>query len=412
MSDNVTLPATGAAVRTILRGGVQSQVQVLDIGGENGEALAVPSPSGNLSVNIAEAAGLTLPDGALGVTLTGDPNGDFAGVNVFEQLLDSGSGLTLNARVVSTAPVDVNTAPLVSDAPAAIAIGPLSAGQAQVIDTQGYQSLQITLQTLAGTLSASNDRQTWASPTLAASASASTAFANALAANTSYIIPCAARFIRITATTAGTATAFLRAQPWQGASYLAAAPTNIAYVGSTAAVTAGIAGLLAVGGNAGPGVAASANPTPVGGVDPSGLTRRIETDANGNLISAGLLPTGYQTGAYNVVYSPWTTAAASLTAAQSAIGPVIVGGVDRTGAVRATLTDPAGATYARAATATSAEQSDNDLLAQIAQQLRLTNHYLYEIYSQGQVSRTAGDEPDALLADFTHPASLFANMPN
>ena len=56
---------------------------------------------------------------------------------------------------------------------------------------------------------------------------------------------------------------------------------TIVNYGGTAVVNGGVAGLTGVGGNIGVGVAPTANPVPVGGIDPSGLTRRTLQDANG-----------------------------------------------------------------------------------------------------------------------------------
>src|ERR1019366_226919 len=92
--------------------------------------------------------------------------------------------------------------------------GPLPVGASFVIDTTGYQSISITSQALAAAngVSASNDGITW-SVIGGVNISNENAGAVSIFAATTYIFPCLARYFRIVATTAGTATAYLRAQP-------------------------------------------------------------------------------------------------------------------------------------------------------------------------------------------------------
>ena len=58
-------------------------------------------------------------------------------------------------------------------------------------------------------------------------------------------------------------------------------------IGASAIVTGGVAGLMGVGGNIAAGVAPTANPVPVGGIDPLGLTRRLYTDTSGRASVSG-----------------------------------------------------------------------------------------------------------------------------
>jgi hypothetical protein len=62
---------------------------------------------------------------------------------------------------------------------------------------------------------------------------------------------------------------------------------NLTSFGGVNLVNAGLAGLLAVGGNVAPGAAAIGYPMPISGVDRTGLTRRVLTDPQGNLVSVG-----------------------------------------------------------------------------------------------------------------------------
>ena len=60
---------------------------------------------------------------------------------------------------------------------------------------------------------------------------------------------------------------------------------NMQNIAGTAAVNAGVAGTLAIGGNIAAGVAPTLNPVLTGGIDNAGLTRRILTDTTGRLIT-------------------------------------------------------------------------------------------------------------------------------
>jgi hypothetical protein len=63
---------------------------------------------------------------------------------------------------------------------------------------------------------------------------------------------------------------------------------NLAFLNNTAIPSAGVAGIMPVGGNVAPGVAPTANPVQVGGVDVVlGRTRRILTDFFGNQTVVG-----------------------------------------------------------------------------------------------------------------------------
>ena len=76
--------------------------------------------------------------------------------------------------------------------------------------------------------------------------------------------------------------------------------SNIAQLAGTPPVTAGVVGTLAVGGNIAPGIAPTLQPITIGGVDVSGLTRRILTDNKGQQIVSG--PDTSNTGITNPIY--------------------------------------------------------------------------------------------------------------
>jgi hypothetical protein len=69
----------------------------------------------------------------------------------------------------------------------------------------------------------------------------------------------------------------------------------------TALVTGGLAGTLAVGGNVAAGAAPTTNAVQIGGVDPTGLTRRVLLDPTGTVEVSGPAPV---TGATAIAQKP------------------------------------------------------------------------------------------------------------
>jgi hypothetical protein len=300
VTDNTQLSVgvAGDVVRDIDRGAAKTQVVQLDAGGQSVESLV--SQTKPLPVQELDGVGQPVaasPDSPYFVTVVGDPAGDFSGVNLLEQAMTDGSGFGLNVKILNTPKVDAQGAAVISDAPIALQVN-LPVGATYLIDTTGYQSLQITTQSLAGSITATNDLKTYQAltgvPLLLG------AYVTAVAANLSYWFPCAARYVAITPTTAGTATIYLRAQPWNG-SYTTSVPTsnaanNVTQFGSTNVVTAGVAGIPSVGGNVAPGAARTVNPLSVGGVDSANLVRTLLTDTSGRALNApqGVDPFGVQ----------------------------------------------------------------------------------------------------------------------
>ena len=207
------------------------------------------------------------------------------------QALDSTSNVQLNTNIINLGK-DSNNALILSDAPAPL---PISGGSGAtiIVDTQGYQTLNITTQGLAANVTCSNDKITWSS--LSGAPLVFGALGTAVAAHTGYTFPCIARYIRFILSATGSATIFLRNSPWIG-TYNTTAPTvpsgtatnNISQIGGTATVTAGVGGTLAVGGNIAVGSAQTTNPLVIGGIDTSNLTRRLQTDSSGRLIISSI----------------------------------------------------------------------------------------------------------------------------
>jgi hypothetical protein len=274
-------------------------------------------------------------------------------------------------------------------------------GNLCILDTTGYNSISLQLvasSNWTGTFqfSISNDGQTWVNQ-LGSSISNPGSYNVQASTSNIFLFAVSARWFRVSivAYTAGQTVAipYLRSNPSPPIAM------NIGAINSVPISTLGA------------GVGNSS--LPVGGSDVSSALRTLRTDPLGNQVAAGGLTQGYQIGAYNVTYTPYTTAISTLTtfnAVQSALSPVVVGGTDQTNAVRRMLTDNLGNVQVTSAPANQAQQSIQDLLAQIVGLLRVNNHYLYEIRSAA--AGVTGDEPDSLLGDYTNPAASLVNMIN
>ena len=340
-------------------------------------------------------------DNPIKISITGDEAGDFAGVNILEQVVTDGTGLAINTRTLNPPKLDANNAIVPSDAPPSTILY-LGVNSPQTIDTTGYQTV-VFQQTaaVAVTVAHSNDGvnfQAVFGVVLTASGGAYAA-ATAATAQLVYAFPVAARYMRFTAATQTSVIIYLRQTPF---SSYASAGLNAVTVTS---------GAVTVSGTVAAGTAASASPVPLGGADYNNITRRIQTDLNGNTQVAGQLPVGYQVGQYNVTYSGFTSSLNPITTALSSVNPVMMGGTDPSGAARRMQTDMAGNQYFRGAPATPAQQSIEDLLSQILGVLRVLTHYTYEAQLR-EGFRSAADEPDIMLADYLNPASTLFNMTN
>lgn len=325
--------------------------------------------SGNLYVNDTTIAQAQSSDAPIFAAITGDPNGDFAGVNLLEQAMTDGSGLGLNVKVLNFPKFDALGAQIMSDAPAPIPFQIAAANGYVTIDTTGYQSLNVTTQTFAGTVTTSNDGLTWSALTGAPLVLG--AYVTAVAASTGYSFPVLARYIRFTATTAGTATVYLRAAPWNP-NYTTSVPTstasnNVAQFGGTNVVSAGVAGIPSVGGNIAPGTARTANPIPVGGVDSANLTRTVLTDVSGR-------------------------------------PQIVLNGVDNEANAHPVLTDIGGYLAVSLAPTTTALINLSELLSQILAVGRVQAFQLAQIIQQLNPS-IMPDDPEMLISDFLNPAT-------
>lgn len=217
-----------------------------------------------------------------------------SGINASDLLslaFDNANGLSLNVSETQTKK-DISKALIPSDAPTAIY------GTANVIntvmwilDTTGYQS--VTIQAY-GTYTAtaacffSNDGVNFSAAVNLFTAVGGTISPSSttITANGVYVLPVYARYLKFTLTsyTNGTfqSVTYLRQQPFIGS---APFNQNIALLNGITPITAAN-GVLAVGGNIANGIAPTANPNLVAGIDTSGLTRRILTDTSGRLVQA------------------------------------------------------------------------------------------------------------------------------
>jgi hypothetical protein len=291
---------------------------------------------------------------------------------------------------------DLSGAFILSDAPQPVTVNQVI-GSITTIDTQGYQSIQITTNsTFAAGLGVqySNDGVTFiaSTPMLTGAGIVNTG----LAASQTYVSPCYGRFARIVSTAAGSFTYVLRnyssltAQNLAGISGASVNPAtaqlgiNIATVGGTATVTGGVAGTLGVGGTNAVGIASASNPVLVGGVDPTGLARRATSTMLGDLITSNrTIPTNL-------------TALGTTTT-----GNAPIGAAGYNNQVPQTIQD----------TSQFEGQTQTELLAQILQEMKIMNQQIYQLPQVQQAafngSTTAvyaaiaqlGDEPTQMRND-------------
>ena len=333
----------------------------------NTSALALES-GGKLATVASTLVAATTTDAPLNVSITGDPNGDFAGVNILEQVVTDGTGLAINTRVLNPPKADAQGAAIPSDC-VTVFSGFLSIGQFLLIDTQGYASIQVTATNpYVGAMTYAGDQVNW----LQAYGYDPYAWNSISTTSIGRTItwPSFARYFRLTTTVAGYVTIILRAAPL----LQAVQATNLSSISGNGAVTAGVVGLLAVGGNVAPGVARTSNPIPVSGVDAANITRTLLTDT---------------------------------------VGRPQIAGVDTGGTPHAILTDTVGNVYVTMGSGTAAGPSVTELLQQLLAQEQANSLYLYNavqlLYQLvTNTSASAVDEPDVLVADFLNPATTSA----
>ena len=162
------------------------------------------------------------------------------------------------------------------------------------VETTGYNSVVVQLAgTWAGTqtFEVSNDGTSWNSCAGWSVTGGATPVTSATAVG-HWILPCVGRYFRVrfSTYTSGIAAVNLVLKnqpaffPVSSPNIAANSSVNVAQVGATTVVTAGVAGIAAVGGNIAVGSAPTANPIPCGGWDGTN-TRRVLLDAtNGGVV--------------------------------------------------------------------------------------------------------------------------------
>ena len=229
-----------------------------------------------IRINVLEMSGTAT------ITVLGRTVQAMSAIDLLSQALDPKNGVQL--QVVETSlKRDQSNALVLSDNPAPISIVGL-VGTVIKIDTTGYQSVNITSLSFAGSVTASDDDLTYQAvtgvPRVLGLMTAT------IAAGAGYSFPVLGRWMKITLTTAGSGVAYLKNTPFNPLY------TTTPQVAGGAGVNAGVVGIPAVGGNIAVGVAPTANPIIAGSIDTSGLTRRILSDITGKIIPASFDATG------------------------------------------------------------------------------------------------------------------------
>ena len=351
--------------------------------GANGAATPTSSDvigfsGGGVTTQVGQTGGTQLPvadpvlaaaqtnDAPLSVFISGDPQGDFAGVNLLEQVMTDGTGLAFNVKAINQASykVDQNNALVPSDAPAFFEVE-VAQGAQYIIDTTGYQTVLIQQQNVGSSifLEQSNDnlsyvpasavqllggQQTY--PTSVTQVIATAVSQNSQSPQAMYAVPVSCKYLRLTGVSAIVPDTFI---------YLRQVPFSSYQTYFT--------------------------------VNP---------------------PQGTQLNAYNQTVNPnGTVNVAYNFQGTNSPTPTFVGGIDQTNTARAVKTDGFGNLLLRGAPTQVGQQSIEELLTQILGTLRVLTHYKYEEQLMAGF-RSSADEPDNMLADYLNPASNFNNMTN
>ena len=340
-----------------------------DVIGFNNNGTTQPiGPTGGTQLPVADPvlANAQTNDAPVSVFISGDPSGDFAGVNLLEQVMTDGTGLAFNVKTINQATykVDQSNALIPSDAPNFLETE-VALGSQFVIDTTGYQTVLIQQQNVGSSifLEQSNDnlsyvpasavqllggQQTY--PTSVTQVIATPLSLNSQSSQAMYAVPVSCRYLRMTGVSTVVSDTFIYLRQVPFSSYQTYFTTNP--------------------------------------------------------------PIGSQLNAYNQTINPNGTVnvAYNFQGANSPT-PVFIGGVDQANTARAMKTDGFGNQLFRGAPTQVGQQSIEELLTQILGTLRVLTHYKYEEQLIAGF-RSAADEPDNMLADYLNPASTLNNMTN
>ena len=212
-------------------------------------------------------------------------------VDILSYAMDSTLKMPMNVNLLSGLKTD-GSAIIESDAPQAYWFNSANANQPLIIDTQGYDTIVIH-QLTSGiiTITTGTDGANFPDALNGFSEAApSTPITTTNGAHV-YAYQVVGRYIKLVGPASNV----------QALIYLRSAPinvpgNNITAISGTPPVTANVAGMIAVGGNKASGVAPTAFPELVAGIDVTGLTRTILTDIAGRVQSGifGIDPQGIQ----------------------------------------------------------------------------------------------------------------------
>lgn len=338
-----------------------NEIAMQDVISNNGNFI-IKSTTKYIRVNVIQITG-TVSVLILGRTVPG--------INAADSLayaMDINNNMPLYVSEVNSKK-DVSKALIPSDAPNVIT-GTSNVANGIIfgpIDTSGYQSV-IVHATVVGsgiTIQTSNDGVNWAglsgySPLINASTSTISAIGV-------YSYPASGKFVRglQSGSILQTVVVYLRQQPFSPI-LAGGLGVNLQTIANNTPVTAGVNGLLAVGGNIANGVAPTANPNLIAGIDTSGLTRRILTDLTGRVIGAATDQTGTArpVGVLSPSNNQYNIAAQAVVEVSSYEG-----------------------------------QSMIEILAQILLELKISNQYLSELPSVLQTNNASFNEPSVYRND-------------
>ena len=349
-------PTTQGNVATVTAAGAL-QVSDVVIGGAVSGTGGGTTTLSTTDPNVALAGSNDAP---IFTAITGDPSGDFAGINLFEAAMDTGSSLGFNVRVQNQPTQDQNGALIISDAPNVQQLsGP--AGASFVVWMGGYKSLAVAVPSgMTLTPTGSVDGTVY-SAIVGIVAAGSGGWVASIGGTSSFLIPALTPWIKLSINVAGTITICRR---------------NVDIPTTLGGINSGIATAFvpAVGGNVASGIAPTANPVLTAGSDGT-LTRTIRTDTLGKPIISG----------------------DAAVAATPTANPVQVSGVDGSNLVRrfGVLPNQIGNTNsAQVQDITATEgQTQIEILLQILTELKILNYYAQNLGS----SQT--DDPTVLRAD-------------
>ena len=280
MADNVQLPGTGqnVAAKADPNGVEYQKITSVD------NAFNTVNPATSDKQDEQSAALNTTEGGLVGDTISV--------ADLLMKVMDKGEQMPLQIQLPKDLKQEPDGGLYVADMKGPYVWNSSTASQTFTIDCTGFQSILVhKITTGVVTPYASNDGKTF-SATLAVAVATTTPASTILTAAGMYVLPVVSKYLQLV----GPASAiqcfiYLSQSPCVVNSSLNNVPMNMAQVGGTNAVTAGVAGTLAVGGNIAPGTPPTTYPMMIGGGDglATPLTRRALTDQLGR-IQIGNIP--------------------------------------------------------------------------------------------------------------------------